>query len=124
MKKQIEFDHTLLGKEGISVQTREGHEAEVFVSKNRLNIGSDYPIFAVVNDSVYRHTINGKNWKNKTQDNHDLIMYQEVEPRVIWVNIYPNNERYYHLKKEDAEQNKRSDCVETVKFIEVIEEGE
>jgi hypothetical protein len=130
MKKLVEipFNYELIGKEGIVVKFRNGKTCEVFVSKNAIKSNGDYPVVAF--DSSGEHdtyTKNGLYLNNHEGDTNDLIMYQEVEvkePRVIWVNLYPDNSGYVYPTKEDAESIQGIACIGTFKFIEVIEEGE
>ena len=129
MKKLVEipFNHELIDKEGIVIKDRKGNEYECFVSKKAISAKRPYCIFAFDEDGdCSEHTINGKYDAGQNVSDYDLIMHQEVEvkgPRVIWVNIYPNNAIYAHNSKEDA-FNDLMPSGKTVKFIEVIEEGE
>lgn len=129
MKKlvKIPFNHELIGKEGIVITDRFGNICEVFLSKNAIKANFKNSIVAFNGDGHYRvHNIKGKLVNALLCSDYDLIMYQEVEqkePRVIWVNIYPNSSIFAHNSKEDS----FSDLMpggKTVKFIEVIEEGE
>lgn len=128
MKKLVEipFNHELIRQQGIEVKYRNG--GKVLNIQYFKNAANKYCVFSVDEQgSIRNHLKTGNYLIRKSEHQHDLKMYKEIEvrePRVIWVNIYPDNVRYYHSSKECAEQNKRTDCLETVKFIEVIEEGE
>jgi hypothetical protein len=127
MKKLVEipFNHELIGKEGIVVKQRNGETCEVFVSKNGISSNLFCPVFAF--DScglITEHTIEGIFDKDDNNSEYDLIMYEEKEvkePRVIWVNLYPDNTGYVYPTKESAEEQKMNFSKGTFKFIEVIE---
>ena len=131
MKKLLEipFNHELIGQEGIVVKYRNGKEVTaIYVLKasySTINY-KDFSILSCPEDGgLIFHTLKGE-YAEDIKSSNDLIMYQEVEvkePRVIWVNIYPNNAIYAHNSKEDA-FNDLMPSGKTVKFIEVIEEDE
>ena len=129
MKKlvKIPFNHELIGQTGIVVKYRNGEElSQIVLVQKRLETLQEYPILSFNGKgSTAFHTLKGKYTADMPCSN-DLIMYQEVEqkePRIIWVNIYPNSDIYAHNSKEDA-FNDLMPSGKIVKFIEVIEEGE
>jgi hypothetical protein len=131
MKKLVEipFNHELIGKEGIVVKQRNGEMCEVFVSKNAIISNLLCPVFAFdCGGMLTEHTIQGKFDEDGNISEYDLIMYQEIEikePRVIWVNFYENAIfGIYSTKKGADDFSVKGESYETVKFIEVIEEGE
>lgn len=124
--KEIPFNHELIGQEGIVIKTRGGKEILQTVYLDKLK--NNYPIIAVVSEKTTNiYTIKGRSDASSFSE-YDLIMYKEIEvkePRVIWVNIYESGTYGAHPTAEVA-----ANCAtkgrkhETVKFIEVIEEGE
>ena len=124
--KEIPFNHELIGQEGIVVKDRNGEQpSQIVVVKKRLENLNEYPIMCFDDRGVaVSYTLKGKYALNNECD-YDLIMHQEVEqkePRVIWVNIYDNV--LYAAKDETIARESCAPSGETVKFIEVIEEGE
>jgi hypothetical protein len=126
--KEIRFNHELIGQEGIVIKYRNGYEVSgVYFSKKKLEKKS-HPILSISeHGNASWHTIEGIDAYNK-QSVVDLIMYQEVEvkePRVIWVNFFENSIfGIYSTKKGADDFSVKGESYETVKFIEVIEEGE
>lgn len=127
--KEIPFNHELIGQEGIVIKNRKGKDYECFVSKNSISAKKTYPIFSFdKNGLISQHTIKGKFDTSPNANELDLIMYQEVEvrePRVIWVNYFDKAIfGIYSTKKGADDFSVKGEGYETVKFIEVIEEGE
>ena len=124
--KEIPFNHELIGQTGIVIKYRNGKEPlqVVWLDKSKHT----QPIISVPPDgeNINReHFLNGMYYENQANSACDLIMYQEIEqkePRVIWVNIYDNV--LYATKDETMARESCAPSGETVKFIEVIEEGE
>lgn len=111
MKKvKIDFDFSKWGQEGISVII---DSKNVFViHKNPIKTTWYYGLYE--NGFAFFCLVG------------DITMYQEIKPREIWVNEYPNNQRAYVFwdTKEDAE-TKLLNCatpLRTIKFREVLEE--
>lgn len=94
MKKEIPFDPSLIGKEGITVLYRNGEKPD-FV-KWYINGCDEYPIASVSNKGeVDTHIITGEVWEANMQEYHihDLLMYKEVKEMTgeEWVNDeYPS----------------------------------
>ena len=108
MKKQIEFDFSKWGQEGISVKT----DMEV------LNLYKN----DILNNFYYGIDINGVVFS--LPEKH-LKMYQETKPREIWVNEQQDAIFHYSkvfASKKEAESQKLPFVIRTIKFREVEDE--
>ena len=128
--KEIPFNHELIGKEGIEVKYRNGKEVgDIYLSATRMFQKKEYPILSVdKSGDCSWHALNGNYHPQDCNHPINLIMYKEIEvkePRVIWVNIYESGAYGAHPTAERAANCAvKGEKHETVKFIEVIEEGE
>lgn len=114
MKRKIEFNFSKWGKEGVTVEPSWPEKAyAVSVHVNPVN-GQIYGVFN--NGSLF------------VSNEDDLVMYEEVKPREIWVNEYPQPIGIFKSSiwndERSAALNTNADCIRQVKFIEVIEEGD
>ena len=111
MKKvKIDFDFSKWGQEGISVYH---YNTKVLTLHKHFNPDEDY-YYGISETNLFG-----------TSSKH-LYMYQEIKPREIWVNEYPNNLRAYVFwdTKEDAETKllNYTTPLKTIKFREVLDE--
>jgi len=109
-KKQIPFNFELWGTERISVT-----ESDLEILTVHLN---------PLNNAYYGLCKNGASFWNLSK--RDLIMYQEVKPREVWMNEsteFGLNISSVYFSKENAKANERYKSRQ-VKFIEVINEEE
>lgn len=129
MKKliEIEFNHELIGKEGIVIKYRNGKEiGDIYLSAAKMKLRRDYPILSIdeSGDSVW-HALNGIYRADTSPHPLDLIMFEEIEvkePRVIWVS-FDELGKISETSRSSSGVKKWS-RFKPVKFIEVIEEGE
>ena len=49
-------------------------------------------------------------------------MYQEIKPREIWVNEYPQWLGKAYKEKDEAESRKSNNYIKTIKFREVLDD--
>ncbi len=104
MKKEIEFDFTKWGQDGISVDDTMGR----LVIKLHEN---------PIKDEFYGITHDGSTFamhKNK------FIMFQEVKPREFWVNIHKHGTPVFYYTEETA-KSFATDNVTTIKVREVLD---
>jgi hypothetical protein len=125
--KQIEFNEELIGKKGIVINFRKPHDTppEVFVSEYRKDLGKDCYVIAIDKDgNFHQFHEKGRFIKGLNRD-EDLLMYQEVESRVFYVNEYEDFLSLPHPTKEDAISNIELDSnatyIRTIKLVEEIE---
>tara|TARA_R110000868_G_scaffold23387_1_gene94392 strand:- start:430 stop:753 length:324 start_codon:yes stop_codon:yes gene_type:complete len=107
MKKQIDFDFSKWGQEGISVVIDGVPVAELHQNKIKGLIYGIDSIGLVFN-----------------RQGKDLKMFEEVKPREFWANVYRNRKPVFiHETKEDAAfaSSSSPDFVKIIKLVEVIE---
>ena len=104
MKKQIEFDFSKWGQEGISVETDTYNMATLH--KNPIN------------NLYYGVDEDGDLNSGKATE---FKMYEEVKPQEFWVNVYGDAYSYtfYHSKEQAQEYLAKGG--KTIKLVEVIE---
>ena len=123
--KQIEFNEELIGKEGIVINFRKPHNTplEVLVSKNRKIAGRDTYIIAIDKDGDCTHLHEEGRFSKGEKGDLDLIMYQEVELRVVYVNEYQEGRigRAYS-SLGDALKNAEPGYIRTIKLVEEREQ--
>lgn len=114
MKKQkIDFDFSKWGQEGISVEYK----------GNRVQTLHQHP-----NENAYQYYYGVDCFNNffvTYLSQLDLIMYQEIKPREIWVNEQEGGGFHYSKvfsSKEGAESQKLPFVIRTVKFREVLDD--
>jgi hypothetical protein len=127
--KQIEFNEELIGKEGIVINFRKPDDTppEVFVSNHRKASGKENYIIAIDKRGGF-HQLSEKGKFIEERDNdEDLLMYQEVEIRVFYVNEYRDAVHgYSHLYNslevalQYSERNNTT-YIRTIKLVEEIE---
>jgi hypothetical protein len=125
--KQIEFNEELIGKEGIVINFRKPDVVppEVFVSEHRKAAGFLYITAINENGTFYNVSKHGKFIEGENK-NEDLLMYQEVESRVFYVNEYEEGLGLIcHTKEEAISANLKSVYrgvyIRTIKLVEEIE---
>lgn len=106
MKKQIEFDFSKWGQEGITVNS--GESQMITLHQNPNHPTYYYGLDLSSNACSYH--------KSK------LTMYQEVKPREIWVNEYKHKlgETCYSTI-QGASKGSAVGCLRQVKFREVLD---
>lgn len=101
-------------------QTRDGHPVELVTARGR----GKWPVWGYIGDSTDLRgwNIDGNyDWYGLTPSKLDLI---EVKPkRVLWLNVYPDDEVYAHGSREDAEGGSADDSRIACLKVE-FEEGE
>lgn len=105
MKKEIDFDFTKWGQDGISV---DDHMGRLIIKLHENPIKDEF--YGISHDDCTFALP-----KNKFK------MFEEVKPREFWVNVYKDSASYVHTSKEDAEISKFIDCIETIKVVEVLD---
>ena len=123
--KQIEFNEELIGKEGIVINFRKPDAVppEVFVSEHRKAAGLYY-IYAIDANGVFYNVSKRGKYIEGQDNNEDLLMYQEVESRVFYVNEYEEGLGLLCHKEEDvlsARQFNPNGYIRTIKLVEEIE---
>lgn len=125
MKKlrQIEFNEELIGKEGIVVCLGDSKTPlEVFVSKTRKNLNKDCPILTIDENGTFEAFTSNGLLKMGFTSKYNLTMYQEVEPRIFYVNEYQDYVSLPYLTKEDAYTNIDLDQEIYIRTIKLVEE--
>ncbi len=130
--KQIEFNEELIGKVGIVINFRkpDATPPEIFISKMLKSLGNNCYITAI-DESGYMWSLhkNGRfmdEFVDTPTDERDLLMYQEVESRVFYVNEYEEGLGLIcHTKEEAISANLKSVYrgvyIRTIKLVEEIE---
>jgi hypothetical protein len=125
--KQIEFNEDLIGKKGIVINFRKPDAVppEVFVSEHRKALDLYYISAINVNGTFHNVDKNGTYEVGRLSD-VDLLMYQEVEYMVFYINEYRDfTSSNVYLTKEDAIAHIHSDAkkayIRTIKLVEEIE---
>lgn len=107
MKREIIFDFSKWGQEGISVETDTYNM--VTLHKNPIN-----NLFYGVDEDGDLNSGKATEFK----------MYEEVKPREFWVNVYSDKtSQFIHFSKQEASIAKSDthNFVKTIKLVEVIE---
>jgi hypothetical protein len=73
MKKQIDFDHTLIGKEGITVERRDG----VGIDFLNVYVHNKYPIL-VIKSTGHPYYLKSDGAYDDENHDSDLLMFREV----------------------------------------------
>ena len=126
MKKlrQIEFNEELIGKEGIVVCLGDSKTPlEVFVSKTRKNLNKDCPILTIDENGTFEAFTSNGLLKMGFTSKYNLTMYQEVEPRVFYVNEHQEGLGLICHKEEDAlvaREFNPNGYIRTIKLVEEI----
>jgi hypothetical protein len=103
MKKQIEFDFAKWGQDGISVEWYGQKVLSMHINPT--------------SSAYYYGMVNGTTCFNTTQSN--LTMFEEVNPREFWVNVYNNGNGYCYNSQSIAKQA-LADNGQTIKVREVL----
>jgi hypothetical protein len=77
---KIDFDHKLIGTEGIVVKTRYGREVNQLTYFNGAN---DWPLVGVIDGELYAWTLNGFESLGEDRGDADLIMYRTVKVMTV-----------------------------------------
>jgi hypothetical protein len=105
MKKQIDFDFTKWGQEGVSVECYKEEILSLHINPKSSN--------------YYYGMVNGTTCFNVTKSY--LTMYEEVKPREFWVIMYGNkSSRLFYDTKEQAQKYLVGGGI-IIKVVEVIE---
>jgi len=126
--KQIEFNEELIGKEGIVINFRKPDDTppEVFVSNHRKASGKENYIIAIDKGGGFHQLSEKGKFIEEGDNDEDLLMYQEVEAMVFYVNEYRDFTSFnVYLTKEDAIAHIHSDAkkayIRTIKLVEEVE---
>jgi hypothetical protein len=80
MTKQINFDASLIGQEGITVKTVSGEEIKQLTF---FQCDDTYPIYGVVGTECISWKINGYELDEEETSDNDLVMYREVKTMMV-----------------------------------------
>ena len=127
--KQIEFNEELIGKEGIVINFRKPDDTppEVFVSNHRKASGKENYIIAIDKGGGFHQLSEKGKFIEEGDNDEDLLMYQEVEAMVFYVNEYQEGhisqvhhslEHALNASKLNSDQN---GYIRTIKLVEEIE---
>ena len=78
--KQIDFDATLIGKEGIVVKTRDGNDVKQLTLFPNCD---DWPLVGVEHGKLRTWTLGGREWLEPEDDGNDLFMYRTVKVMTV-----------------------------------------
>jgi len=124
--KQIEFNEELIGKEGIVINFRkpDATPPEVIVSKHRKAAGKDNYIIAIDKGGCFHQLSEKGKFIEEGDNDEDLLMYQEVEIRVFYVNEYQEGLGLICHSHENAISNINLEpdaiYIRTIKLVEDI----